>query len=269
MINEPRCVEGWQTMWDDGAAADAHHALGAQGPGGLFVLLILFALTAVASAMIASAITRQAEATKRAISRKAIFDKVEKALREARTVNGPAQVPAAEHLVRVLDEHLRPAFMLAGGLNDPAGGLRKALGGRITDPKPAAPPALPVAVSNATAPIVIVTSASGAGAPSSASAVASTGGGVSASVSGGGSEVGLIAPAQVYSLPPVVAKPPEAAVPAAPVERDMSWKERQDAVQRSLDNFAAFWKRDTVDELLKGAQMALCDVKLPPRPPGR
>ena len=268
MINEPRCVEGWLTMWDDGAAVDAHHALGAQGPGGMFVLLVLFALTAVAAAMIASAMTRQAEASKRAISRKAIFEKVEKALKEARTVNGPAQVPAAEHLVRVLDEHLKPAFMLAGGLNDPAGGLRKALGGRITDPKPAAPPALPVAAAGPNSPIVIVT---GNSAPNqgSASAVATSAGGVSASVSGGGSDIGVIAPAQIFSLPPVAAKPPEAAVPAAPVERDMSWKERQEAVQRSLDNFAAFWKRDTVDELLKGAQKALCDVKLPPRPPGR
>ena len=255
-------------MWDDGAAADAHHLLGAQGPGGILVLLVLFALTAVAAAMIASAMTRQAEDVRRAVSRKAIFEKVEKALKEARTVNGPAQVPAAEHLVRVLDEHLKPAFMLAGGLNDPAGGLRKAINGRITDPKRAAPPALPVAVAGGTSPIVIVTGNSAAPVGGSASAVASAGGGVSASVSGGGTDVGVIAPAQIFSLPPV-GKAPEAAVPTAPVERDMSWKERQEAVQRSLDNFAAFWKRDTVDELLKGAQKALCDVKLPPRPPGR
>jgi hypothetical protein len=258
-------------MWDDGAASDAHHLLGAQGPGGMLVLLVLFALTAVAAAMIASAMARQAESVRRANSRKAIFEKVEKALLVARAVNGPAQVPAVENLVRVLDEHLKPAFMLAGGLNDPAGGLRKALGGRITDPKPAAPPALPVAVAGGTSPIVIVT---GNSAPTggAASAVASAGGGVSASVSGGGSDVGVIAPAQIFSLPPA-GKAPEASVPTAPVERDMSWKERQDAVQRSLDTFSAFWKRDTVDELLKGAQKALCDVKLPPRlppgPPGR
>jgi len=255
-------------MWDDSAAADAHHIFGAQGPGSMIVLLVLFALTAVAAAMLASAYTRQAEAYKRAVSRRAIFEKVEKALKEARTVNGPAQVPAAENLVRVLDEHLKPAFMLAGGLNDPAGGLRKAINGRITDPKPAPAPALPVAVAGGTSPIVIVTGNGGGQGGGAASAVASSSGGVSASVSGGGSDVGVIAPAQVFSLPPVV-RAPESAVPAAPVERDMSWKERQEAVQRSLDNFAAFWKRDTVDELLKGAQKALCDVKLPPRPAGR
>jgi hypothetical protein len=252
-------------MWDDGAAADAHHALGAQGAGGILLLLVLLVLTAAVASVVTNILTRQAEGARRAISRRAIFDKVEKALKEARTVNGPAQVPAAEHLVRVLDEHLRPAFMLAGGLNDPAGGLRKAIGGRITDPaKPA--PALPVALAGGTTPIVIVTGASGAQSGGAASAVATSGGGVSASVSGGGTDVGVIAPAQVYSLPPLV-KAPEAAVPTAPVERDMSWKERQDAVQRSLDNFAAFWKRDTVDELLKGAQKALCDVKLPARLP--
>ena len=39
-------------MWDDGAAVDAHHAWSMGGAGGLFLILVLFALTAAAAAMI-------------------------------------------------------------------------------------------------------------------------------------------------------------------------------------------------------------------------
>ena len=249
-------------MWDDGAATDAHHALSLGGAGGLFLMLVLFALTAIAAAMIASAMTRQAELARRATSRKAIFEKVEKVLKEARTLSGPAQVPAAQQVMNVIGEHLNPAFMLAGGVNDPAGRLRKALGGKTTDPVHGEQPGLQVPVAGGGAPIVVITgNTPNAG---TASAAATSGpGGASVSVTGGGSDVGVVAQPQVYSLRPVAAKAPD------PVERDMSWKERQDAVQRSLDDLAAFWKRDNVEALLTNAQKALCDVKLPPRPAGR
>ncbi len=249
-------------MWDDGVAADAHHAFGAQGIGGIVLLLVLFALTAAAAAMIASAMTRRDELFRRAISRRAIFEKVEKALKEARTKSGAAQVEEAQKVMNIIGEHLNPAFMLAGGVNDPAGRLRKALGGKTTEPINAETPGLQVPVSGGSSPIIVVTS----GAPSAGTASAaasSSAGGASVSVSGGGQDVGLVAAPQVYSLKPV-AKAPE-----APVERDMSWRERQDAVQRSLDDLAGFWKRDNVEALLTNAQKALCDVKLPPRPPGR
>ena len=252
-------------MWDDGAAVDAHHVLGAPGLGGMVLLLVLLVLTATASAMIAGALARQDERVRRANSRKAIFEKVEKVLKEARTLSGPAQVPAAQNVMNMIGEHLNPAFMLAGGVNDPAGRLRKALGGKTTDPINAEQPGLRVPVAGGSAPIVVITSG-GAPNPGAASAAASSGaGGASVSVTGGGgTDVGVLAQPQVYSLRPVAnAKPPE------PVERDMSWKERQDAVQRSLDDLAAFWKRDNVEVLLTNAQRALCDVKLPPRPPGR
>lgn len=257
-------------MWDDGAAVDAHHAWSMGGAGGLFLILVLFALTAAAAAMIATSMARRDELVRRAISRRAIFEKVEKALKEARTVSGPDQVSAAQKVMNIIGEHLNPAFMLAGGVNDPAGRLRKALGGKTTDPlQGAEQPGVQVPVSGGSSPIVVITSHNGPAAqPATASAAASSGGG-GASVSvtgGGGQDVGLVSAPQIYALKPIVAAPKE---PEKPVERDMSWRERQDAVQRSLDDLAAFWKRDNVEALLINAQKALCDVKLPPRPPGR
>jgi hypothetical protein len=256
-------------MWDDGAAVDAHHAWSLGGGGGLFLILVLFALTAAAAAMLATSLARRDELVRRAISRRAIFEKVEKALKEARTVSGPDQVSAAQKVMNIIGEHLNPAFMLAGGVNDPAGRLRKALGGKTTEPVHGAEqPGVQVPVSGGSAPIVVITSNSGpALAPATASAAASSGGGgASVSVTGGGQDVGLVAAPQIYALKPIAAAVKE---PEKPVERDMSWRERQDAVQRSLDDLAAFWKRDNVEALLINAQKALCDVKLPPRPPGR
>ena len=257
-------------MWDDGAAVDAHHAWSLGGAGGLFLILVLFALTAAAAAMIATSMARRDELVRRAVSRRAIFEKVEKALKEARTVSGPDQVSAAQKVMNIIGEHLNPAFMLAGGVNDPAGRLRKALGGKTTDPlQGAEQPGVQVPVSGGSAPIVVITSNNGpASQPATASAAASSGGGgASVSVTGGGpQEVGLVSAPQIYALKPIATPVKE---PEKPVERDMSWRERQDAVQRSLDDLAAFWKRDNVEALLINAQKALCDVKLPPRLPGR
>jgi hypothetical protein len=251
-------------MWDDGSAVDAHHAFNPQGLITALIIMALLIVTAAIAAVVTSAIMRQAAEARRATSRKAIYQIVLKSLTEARAVAGVQQISAAERLVNALDLQLGPALRLAGGLGDPSGSLRRALKGRITDPPKAAEQ---VKVTGPATTVII-----GTGMPASspsASAVAS-GGGVSASVSSG-SDAGVITPTQVFTLPPVV-KTGDPSVQAAPppvvnAERDMSWKEQLDAVQRSLDSFAAFWKPDTVEVLLKDAQRALLDAKLPPKPP--
>jgi hypothetical protein len=211
--------------------------------GGVIVLglPILILLLAAAFAAGWRSAGRRAEIRRRRVRRE-VSSSLGKALDKALNANGEQNIVAARQLVQEVWKQLQPILTLSEPIIVNLRAVDAALSGRAPV---AAPPRPPVGEPTAT---VIFTAPTG---PTASSA--SRGGHMataSASTAHGGVEV--IVPAHKAS--------PHDQAPE-PAERDMTVRERDDAVRTALLAFETFWRQSSPDDLIKNIQHALLDER--------
>jgi hypothetical protein len=208
-----------------------------------------------------------------------IFDKIDKQLQEALKATGGSTQSQLQLLIDVIAATLGKTLAVGGGLGKQIEGMRKALSTKVKEPAKSdhghggPGTALIVRRPGPSAGLSLVSQ----GAPTTASASAAAGaasvsvtttpspittlpypGSSDIIVDPAGQVIEATSPSQVYFIGHDGASPvSHAPKPVEMVERDLTSEEVRVAARRAIEDFADYWTRETVERLLREAQIEL------------
>ncbi len=216
-----------------------HHA------GLIIIVLIVLTLALGAGAMLGAYMARQQAASRRALSRKVIFDDVNKALKKALEKREDELLGAAKDLIKVIMDRLGPFVLLGGPIFADIAALNKALSGKTAEP---------------------------AGHGHGDHGAHGDHGHDKAESSTSAAKVGstlVLTPnvtTHIHVGGEADKKKDGHAPPEKPKDRDMTMPEVYEAVGKAVEKFKNDWQREKVETFLTAAQKALLEAK--PRDPG-